>query len=103
MEHLIGQHYVDHSINVHTHVEILMVTTSESCTNTSVSVCVCVCGQVCSYHMTLNSMSLTAEHISQYTYTHSPVEIEHGSNPIKPKSINTILFYVPPEIGKKKT
>ena len=35
MEHLIGQHHVDHCIYVHTHVEILMVASAEPSTNTS--------------------------------------------------------------------
>ena len=38
MEHLIGQHQVDHGIHVHTHVEVLVVATRKTRTNTPDSV-----------------------------------------------------------------
>ena len=41
MEHLIGQHQVDHGIHVHTHVEVFVVAISKTHTNTRQ----CECGQ----------------------------------------------------------
>ena len=35
VEHLIGQHHVDHCVYVHAHVEVLMVASGEPSTNTS--------------------------------------------------------------------
>lgn len=46
MEHLVGQHHVNHCVNVHTHVEVLMVATSESCTNASEGINMQVCENV---------------------------------------------------------
>ena len=35
-------------------------------------------------------------------YMYLPVKIKHGSDPIEPKAVNTVLLDVPSEIGEKE-
>lgn len=94
MKHLIGQHRVDQCVNVHAHVEVLVVATSEPCTDASE-------GTIGNENV-VKSVHYVVNCLHNVMYMYLPVKIKHGSYPIKPKAVNTVLLDVPSEIGEKE-